>query len=157
MATHHYQLTDPPAETRTLDGLARLSTCIFSRVSYGQFPIMNTCQQYRQGDVLIEQITEIPAHTERQETAKAVILAHGEATGHHHTLECAGLVESWKPVSPLRFNPGSTALQDELFLSLPEPARVTHPEHAPVNLPPGRFRVIRQREYTPAAPRPVGD
>jgi hypothetical protein len=44
---------------------------------------------YRQGDVLIQAITGIPAKAVKQPKAAQIVLAHGTATGHHHMLVTA--------------------------------------------------------------------
>lgn len=101
---------------------------------------------YRQGDVLIEQIAELPPGLERQKPENGrIILAHGEATGHHHSL-AVDPADWWK-------NPGS----GEQFLTVKEETAVEHQEHAPIALPPGNYRVTRQREYAPEAIRNVTD
>lgn len=90
---------------------------------------------WRHGDVLIDAVDRIPAD------AKPLphrILAKGEITGHAHRLaETEG-----------------TALfqgEDQLFLAVErESATVLHEEHAPIQLPRGRYRIWLQREYTPA-------
>jgi hypothetical protein len=35
--------------------------------------------------------------------------------------------------------------------------RVGHEEHAPIPLPAGYYRIVRQREYVPGSIRPVAD
>lgn len=45
---------------------------------------MKKTQLYRQGDVLIERIAKLPAAAKPQKSKGKVILALGEATGHHH-------------------------------------------------------------------------
>jgi hypothetical protein len=86
-----------------------------------------------------------------------VVLAYGEVTGHHHVLETAEAADWWKhgEISAANQLPGTLA--GELFLSLPESATVTHPEHSTIELPPGNYRVTRQREYSPQAIRTVED
>jgi hypothetical protein len=100
---------------------------------------------YRQGDVLIEQIAKLPGALKRQKPENGrIILAHGEATGHHHSIGIDS-ADWWK-------NAGG-----EQFLSVRTDAAVQHQEHAPIMLPPGSYRVRRQREYTPEAIRNVAD
>jgi hypothetical protein len=100
---------------------------------------------YRQGDVLIEQIAELPKGLTRQKPAGSrIILAHGEATGHHHSVGIDA-ADWWK-------NAGG-----EQFLSVKGPALVEHQEHAAIELEPGKYRVTRQREYSPAEIRNVAD
>lgn len=118
---------------------------------------MNIKHQYRQGDVLIEQVVKLPATALKQEMSRRVILAHGEATGHQHVLETADPADWWKQAEISAANEKSSALAGDLFLSLSGLASVTHPEHATIELPPGFYRVTRQREYSPQAIRNVCD
>lgn len=118
---------------------------------------MKITEQYRQGDVLIERVAEIPGTAQKQEMSRRVILAHGEVTGHHHVLETAEMADWWKQGEISTANEKPATLAGELFLSLPECATVTHAEHATIELPPGNYRVTRQREYAPEAPRNVQD
>lgn len=119
--------------------------------------IMNNQKQYRQGDVLIERVAEIPSTAQKQEMSRRVILAHGEVTGHHHVLETDDPADWWKQGEISTANQTPTTLAGELFVSLPKTASVTHPEHATIELPPGNYRVTRQREYAPGAVRRVCD
>ena len=102
--------------------------------------------QFRQGDVLIERITEIPDDAKKQTNN---VLAHGEATGHAHTVAEAHLYEP--PPSP-------DSLSGSLkFMRLTKGSAVVHQEHAKITLKKGTYRVIRQRQYSPAAIRNVAD
>jgi len=71
-----------------------------------------------------------------------LVLAEGEATGHAHVLE--GL---------------SSAVRDgaRALVHVMEPARLRHEEHREVQVPPGWYEIVRQRVYTPQAPRIVQD
>jgi hypothetical protein len=51
---------------------------------------------YRQGDVLLERIVKIPRGMTKQSPVDQIVLAHGEATGHAHTVD-ANAVDWWKP------------------------------------------------------------
>ena len=99
--------------------------------------------QYRQGDVLIEEMAQIPEGLKRVEGR--IILAHGEATGHHHSLDIDA-ADWWK-----------SGNGQEQFIDVAVSAEVTHQEHSPIKLTPGKFRVTRQREYSPEAVRNVAD
>lgn len=104
-----------------------------------------TPEIYRQGDVLIERVAKLPSGLKRQKAENGrIILAHGEATGHHHSLD-VDAADLWKTEG------------GEQFLTVKTETAVTHQEHAPVSLPPGDYRVRRQREYTPEAIRNVAD
>lgn len=102
---------------------------------------------YRQGDVLIQRISKIPADAIKQSAKGRIILALGEATGHHHSLE-EDAADWWK---------GKDEAIGEQFIELKAPAEVTHQEHAPIPLPAGKYRVIQQREYSPEEIRNVAD
>ena len=92
---------------------------------------------YRQGDVWIEEVKQMPAGLDSvpRENGK-LVLAHGEVTGHMHAIA---------EMDAEMF----TEKDGTLYLRAPSGCTVTHQEHAPVTLPAGKtYRVIRQREYT---------
>jgi hypothetical protein len=91
---------------------------------------------YRQGDLLFVEIKDLPANLKEQPT---MVIAEGEVTGHSHRLSEGRVLENKRDV----------------FLEVVRAARVVHQEHHTINLPPGRYRVIRQREYTPTAPAKI--
>jgi len=118
---------------------------------------MKTKKHYRQGDVLIERIASIPTAAKKQKRSKRIILAHGEVTGHHHSLVTRDPADWWKEGEIPTTNEKPSILAGELFLSLPEGGEVTHQEHGTIALPKGDYRVTRQREYSPEAIRNVKD
>ncbi len=98
----------------------------------------------RQGDVML-----IPCQTS-MDGAKAIkprngrlILAEGEATGHHHSVDCktAGLFD----------------LLGKTVLVVDTPTRIEHQEHGAIEIAPGQYWVVRQREYSPQEIRRVMD
>jgi hypothetical protein len=98
---------------------------------------------WRQGDILIQTVDEIPDHaTARQH----LILADSRTTGHRHEVEHARGIRV-------------LAVAATLYLDVDAPrARIVHPEHHPIELPRGKYRIWRQREYTGARQsRPVRD
>ena len=103
---------------------------------------------YRQGDVLIEAIDEAPAGSweEIPREGGRVILAAGEATGHHHAIR----------------DPGVCFLRAdgvfERILDVMDPtALLKHEEHAEISLPKGKYSVVIQQTYTPAEIKNVQD
>jgi len=107
---------------------------------------------YRQGDVLMVPIAEaqVPPVVSGQapvgrDPRERMILALGEATGHAHAVVGQGALY-----------PAATPLEP-MHLHLPKGGRVVHEEHAMITLPPGWYRVIRQREYEPGTVRMVAD
>jgi len=107
--------------------------------------------------VLIER-SEIPSKAQKQEKTKRIILAHGEVTGHHHTLETRDPADWWKGEGEIpATNEKPSTLAGELFVSLPNGGTVKHQEHSKIELPRGKYRITRQREYSPERIRNVAD
>jgi len=104
--------------------------------------------QARQGDILIERVDEIPAGAaETKREGDRVILARGEATGHHHAIAEPDVA---------RF--ATTADAIDAFLRVNrDVAYLRHEEHGAIPLAPGSYRVIGQREYAPGAIRRATD
>ena len=103
-------------------------------------------QLFAQGDVLLLQVEDAPQGEPVQSEGGRLILARGEATGHHHSVAegvCASLIRDIE--------------ERELYLLLGEPATLEHQEHAAIDLPAGTYRVIIQSEYSPEAIRNVAD
>ena len=104
---------------------------------------------FRQGDVLLMPCAEVPAGA-RPEAAEAgrVVLARGETTGHAHVM-------SAERVAHFRDDGTGSGF---VRVDGSAPVALTHEEHAPLMVPPGSYRVVRQREYQPRAmPRVVVD
>ena len=97
--------------------------------------------QYRQGDVLLVACDhDHPdfrwARPSSRDERNRLVLAWGEATGHAHAIHEPNAELVW-------------ATSDSLgLLTLPSGGRLVHEEHDPIDLPPGTWRVVRQREYT---------
>ncbi len=89
---------------------------------------------YRHGDVLIQKIQKIPADAKK---LQGLTLAEGEVTGHSHRIkERANAI--MHRLDAIRYLTVTTA-----------PATIIHEEHGPIELPKGKYKVWRQREYTP--------
>ena len=101
--------------------------------------------QFRQGDVFIEKVS---ARTKRRKKLPRdkgrIVLAYGETTGHAHAI-------SDRAVEAYEFE------GDMLLVVEGENVSIRHEEHSPITLPPGNYRVTRQREYSPEAIRQVAD
>ena len=103
-------------------------------------------KQYRQGDVLLVKMQhqKLPGATRMPRDQGRIILALGEATGHAHAIASAhaALLE---------------VANGERYLRVDGPAELTHEEHGAIDLEPGLYRVIRQREYGPGIEEYVRD
>lgn len=92
----------------------------------------------RQGDVLVREVTEIPAKAVK---AKSSVVAVGE--GHHEHKVTSG-------VDVMEFEGTS-------FLSVGVSGRLVHvhtgtdnqAEHLPIDLPAGLYEVVHQQQYNP--------
>jgi hypothetical protein len=106
--------------------------------------------QYRQGDVMIE-ARAIPDSAKLDKTQNGrVVLAYGEVTGHAHAFY----------TDRVRFfrDSGSDGVSHEFIrVDGPGPAELKHEEHGTIEVPPGDYEVVRQREYTPTENRQVAD
>ena len=103
----------------------------------------------RQGDVLVKRIKAMPKNLKPAAAEGGrLVLAHGEATGHHHSFALSDRVALFR-------EDGSGG---GLFLSITDaPAPLEHQEHTALVLDPGDYQVVRQREYSPDAIRRVED
>lgn len=87
---------------------------------------------WRQGDILIQEVGGIPAGAF---VRRGLVLVTSEATGHRHEVQYAEGIRLFGA-------PGS------LYLDVDAPrATIVHPEHGPIELPRGKYRIWRQREY----------
>ena len=128
-------------------------------------------QKYQQGDVLLVAVTE-PIESDIRSECKIetggdkdgkVILALGEATGHHHRFELNKL-DPGVTVSTLheRYGGygGSGYRRDaSYYLIEGGPATLYHEEHNPLTVPPGLYRrtIIREYDHISQSSREVWD
>jgi hypothetical protein len=111
-----------------------------------------TKRMYRQGDVLIEAVESIPAREEIEQT----LLVRGEGRNHGHFISGSN-TQVYKALDGEVTENGGLITQ---YLNLEEGGVIEHKlidsqiwseEHGPITLPPGKYRVIKQREYNPYA------
>lgn len=113
---------------------------------------------YRQGDVLIQRIEEIPlrAHQLPEDDApERLVLAHGEATGHAHVIHARPSQARLRRKEAVTDRWRGTVEPERTFLEVLSPTGVAlvHDEHSTITLPQGEYEVTRQREYDPEAAR----
>jgi hypothetical protein len=116
--------------------------------SVGRLIRQKESMMYRQGDVLIVPVSTIPdvIYPIEREGGRG-ILAHGEVTGHAHAIKADGAALFRDPKLMAVF----------LTVSADGPVALEHDEHDTIMLPPGRYQIVRQREYTPDAIVNVAD
>ena len=101
-------------------------------------------EMYRQGDVLLVKVEELPSGAEELPPSDRIVLAYGEVTGHAHAV---AQMEA-------RFY----ALGDVRYLAVGDAgAKLVHEEHSTIALNPGIYRIVHQREYVPNSSRLVLD
>jgi len=105
---------------------------------------------YRQGDVLIEEIKEIPQRKKTKET----LLIRGEGRNHGHYIK-GGDVDVFQSTDQEKNAKGSIVTH---YLDIKSEASLDHllidcgrytSDHESIKIPPGKYRVIRQREFNP--------
>lgn len=99
-------------------------------------------EQCRQGDFLLERVDgALPADAVLQPPdPEGVVLGRGERAGHTHRVVGADAALY-------------AARGGERFLVVSGEAVLRHEEHNPIRLVPGVYKVTRQREWTPPAPK----
>jgi hypothetical protein len=103
----------------------------------------------RQGDVILVSVKAIPKDAVEQEIkGNKVVLALGEATGHHHRFEFMDTSHNVKLY---------VAHGGERYIHVTAPASLLHEEHSTANVPVGKWFLPSQVEYTPQALRNVAD
>ncbi len=101
-------------------------------------------KQVRQGDVYLKPADMPSGKGKRVRAVRGrIILARGEATGHHHSVR-ADVAELFD-------------FDGHMVLVVSEPTPLEHQEHAPIEIAPGTYFVVRQREYHPQEVRRVQD
>jgi hypothetical protein len=106
---------------------------------------------FRQGDVLLQLVSSLPAGAKDVTPDDRIVLAHGEVTGHAHALY-EPLTKSTPAGKARMWDAGA-----ERYLQVLETTALQHEEHAAIPLRPGFYRVVQQREYHPEAIRQVAD
>ena len=97
-------------------------------------------KQYRQGDVLMNEVSELPKGAKK---LRHRTVATGEHTGHHHT-----------------FKKGTKLYEDEggtLFAKVAKPTVLEHQTHPEIIVAPGTYEYIPQREYSPKGNHNIKD
>lgn len=105
---------------------------------------MNDEPIYRQGDVLLNMVDQLPVGARVSAVAPdngRLLLALGEVTGHAHAVDAADA-----ELLDVR-----TANRIDRYLRVRSRTRLVHEEHGPIELEPGLYRVGIQRTFAPAS------
>lgn len=103
----------------------------------------------RQGDVLVVPIKKISASVKLvTPEAGYLVLARGEATGHHHSIAMSERVAMFR----------EDGAGGGLFLHVTDaPVVLEHQEHSALQIAPGAYRVVIQRTYRAGMSQRVTD
>lgn len=98
---------------------------------------------YRQGDVLIIQVTDIP---QQRTKYKESVLAYGEVTGHAHRFTKEQDVNVYTiHDQTIQWNGRSITI--DKYFEITEPKVLTHEEHNTHEIEPGKYITVIEREY----------
>jgi hypothetical protein len=99
----------------------------------------NMVRIWRQGDVIVREVSEIPEKAVRAEANEIRIASE---TGNPHVLKVARVFER---------KDARGALQPrQQYVVLEEAATMSHPQHASLQLSAGMYRITTVRDYAPA-------
>lgn len=104
---------------------------------------------YRQGDILIVAVAEVPASARPVSATDGYHILAGGESGHRAHAAPAADASLWIAEGESWWGEPEEAL----YVRAHAPTRVVHPEHASIPLPPGCYRVLLQRAHMP---RPSG-
>ena len=95
----------------------------------------------RQGDVALVRVKSIPSDAvEQPAVGRKLILALGEATGHHHRFEFLDTSQNIKLY---------VAHGGARYLDVSAPSDLLHEEHSTARVPAGKWLLPQQVEYSP--------
>lgn len=94
-------------------------------------------KMFRHGDLLLKEIREIPPDARLKGSN---IIIEGEMTGHAHRLAGSG--------AQVFVEPGNRQYVDVIDLT-----PLIHEEHNTIEMPPGKYEAVRQREFDAYQPK----
>jgi hypothetical protein len=94
---------------------------------------------WRQGDVIVREVSEIPENAVRNESNEIRIASE---TGNPHVLRGVQVFETREPSGNLVARQQYALLEEETVM--------THPQHASLRLAPGVYHITTVRDYAPA-------
>jgi len=133
--------------------LTKSNTFIIFLLTLTEGRHMKSNEYKRQGDLLFIKIDKLPEElyqggrvrhivvTSPKRHKRGFILAEGEATGHHHTIETLAVVDNKPRYYNIEWNGGRVS-----FIEVDKTAKVEHEEHGTITLEPGIYQINHQRE-----------
>ena len=90
-----------------------------------------TAKIFRHGDLLIREIWSIPSDAVQKSTN---IIAEGEKTGHHHTLNGSHQIFE---------------TDEAMYFEAKQELSIEHPEHNTIQIPKGIYKVAQEQSWNP--------
>ena len=115
-------------------------------------------EKYQQGDVVMFKVDEkyFNEHTRANKECKVgysggkdehAIVAFGEVTGHKHQVNMKDMAEEAGVTLSMGYNGKAGIDVPEGFAVIDAPVTITHEEHDPIELPPGKYMVHIVQEF----------
>jgi len=127
-------------------------------------------EKYQQGDVVMFKVNEkyFEEHTRQGKECKVgyqggknehAIVAFGEVTGHKHQVNMANMLESAGVTLHMGYNRQAGVDVPDGFVIQNEGIILTHEEHDPLELPPGKYivRIVREFDHIAGRTQNVAD
>ena len=128
-------------------------------------------KKYQQGDVVMFQVdTDTFTETVRSSNNKDIvhyngdshthaILAFGEATGHLHQIHMKDMLDAAEVTLHMGWHREAGKDVPEAFEVREETVTLTHEEHDPIDVPPGKYivRIVREFDHIAGRSRYVAD
>ena len=114
---------------------------------------------YRQGDVVLISVDNLPENIQEKKNDGLVVLAHGEKTNHAHVVICDDM-SVYQKSEELYLHIMKTAVFDHGVVDKEQKKVITkesNKDHGAIIIPVGKYFVRRQHEYTPEKIRRVQD
>lgn len=87
---------------------------------------------YRQGDILLVAVSQLPSEVVPEQRQGDIILALGEVTGHAHRIRAVEC-HAWN-------------IAGQRYLVVDQPVVLSHEEHGAISVAPGVYQVVQQKE-----------
>ena len=127
-------------------------------------------QKYQQGDVVMFKVDEkyFKEHTRKDKKYKTgysggtdthAIVAFGEVTGHKHQVNMKDMAKEAGVTLHMGYNGKAGVDVPDAFIVHNETVILTHEEHKPIELPPGKYmvRIVREFDHIAGRSRYVAD
>ena len=112
---------------------------------------------YAQGDILIEKVKDTkPGTAIGIDQDRSVVLARGEVTGHRHRFNGDSGVVMFRDDGLAR-DMAPELYVGHVIVPKEQTADLVHEEHSTITLPPGTYRIRRQREFSAGMARIIAD